>query len=351
MKIRPILLILLSCCYCGGPTDHKEPPILFDIWYGENQEFGTPGLPQKWINLLGNVSSRNGVTRMTYQLNDRTPVELTLGSDLHRLAMHGDFNIDIALDQLREGTNHLLLEALDSAGHHETKQIQLKITQGKNWPLPYRIKWSEVADLQQVVQVVDGHWEITDDGIRNLDMYYDRVLAFGDNNWQNYEVTTTIVFHDFTPPVKGPPTYNVSHAAIASRWPGHDVDSLQPNRKWYPLGATAEFRLTKDLDSCRWRVFDGPKPGFERFYIEQSIEDYRHIVMEKKYGMKHRVETLVPGKTRYSVKLWPFDLKEPESWDVVAVENDENLESGSALLIAHNTSVTFGDVYVSKIDN
>ena len=201
------------------------------------------------------------------------------------------------------------------------------------------------------MQVVDGHWEITDEGIHKRDMYYDRVLAFGDQGWENYEVSTTVIFHDFTPPVKGPPTYHVSHAAIASRWPGHDADELQPHRKWYPLGATSEFRLTVGLDSCRWRVFDGPKPDQEKFHIEQPPVDYRTIVLGKKYGMKHRVESLGSDRTQYSVKLWPFDQPEPETWDFQGVEEAENMTSGSALLIAHNTSVTFGDVNVVSINN
>ncbi len=276
---------------------------------------------------------------------------LTLGCDLHRLAALGDFNVDLDVQDCLEGTNQLVLEISDSAGNQLTQEMKFEYTNGKPWPMPYHIKWAEVEDIQSVVQVVDGEWEITEEGIHNLDTYYDRVIALGDSSWQNYEVSTTVIFHDFTPPTKGPPTYNVSHAAIASRWPGHDVDSLQPYRKWYPLGATSEFRLTKDLDSCRWRIFDGNKPGFDRFYVEQTSQDYRQIGLNKTYGMKHRVETIGPGRTQYSVKLWPYDRPEPEQWDFQGIESDENLPGGSALLIAHNTSVTFGDVLVIPIDN
>ena len=52
-------------------------------------------------------------------------------------------------------------------------------------------------------------------------------MAFGDNTWWDYEVRTIVTFHAFTAPVKGPPTYNVSHAAIASRWPADDEEPEQ----------------------------------------------------------------------------------------------------------------------------
>ena len=227
---------------CIGQSDENSP-IELEVWYGDEQPFGTPGLAQQWINVLGNANSPYGVKSMSYRLNEDDPLPLTLGSDLHRLAAAGDFNVDIDVNNCMEGINQLVLSVLDSAGNELDKSIELTITKKGKWPLPYSIDWSEVLNIQEVAQVVDGDWEITKEGVHNRDMYYDRVLAFGDQGWKNYVVTTTVMFHDFTPPVKGPPTYHVSHAAIASRWPGHDVDQLQPHRKWFPLGATSEFRL------------------------------------------------------------------------------------------------------------
>jgi hypothetical protein len=61
--------------------------------------------------------------------------------------------------------------------------------------------------------------------------------------------------------------------------------------------------------------------------------------------MKHRVETLADGVSRYRVKLWPVDNTEPERWDLERLEAND-LPAGSALLIAHHADVTFGDVSV-----
>ncbi len=357
MMVRQVISLLIVsafvilCLSCRADKSmNQETTVSINFWYGDNQTFGSLGIPQKWINILGNIDAKKGIKDAYYQLNNGDSCKLSLGSDLHRLASKGDFNIDIAYDDCLPGKNNIKVLATDSMGTSVTEEIQILVMKDKKWPLPYSIKWSEVKDIQEAVQIVDGHWIITENGLHNVDTYYDRVVAFGDSTWKDYEVSTTVTFHDFTPPTAGPPTYNVSHAAIASRWPGHSRDGLQPFRQWYPLGATSEFRLTAELDSCRWRIFDGPKPNAVNFYVEQSQEKFRSIKLNKVYGMKHRVESLGNGNTRYSVKLWPMDQEEPASWDFSGIEEQENLQSGSALLIAHNTSVTFGDVDVQSIE-
>ncbi len=346
-----LALIIIFIYGCGSEKGKRDKSSLYiDIWYGDQQSFGKPGITQKWINILGNVYAENGIKDLNYTLNGGQPKKLTIGSDLHRLAATGDFNIDLTVNDCNAGENTVVVSVIDSAENTSKRQIEFSFEKDRHWPLPYIIKWSEVSNIQDVVHVIDGHWEITDKGLHNLDTYYDRVISFGDTSWVNYEVSTSVIFHGFTPPAEGPPTYNVSHAAIAMRWTGHDEDDLQPHRKWYPLGATAEFRLTKNLDSCRWRIFDGPKPNSVNFHIEQPHKDYRNIQLNRKYGMKHRVRTIGRDSTLYQVKLWLYDEPEPPEWDFQGIEVEENHHAGSALLIAHNTSVTFGDVTVHSVD-
>jgi len=262
------------------------------------------------------------------------------------LARKGDFNIEIEREDLQPGRNTVYLTVELNQITLESQEITVNYNGDLTWPITYEIKWNEVEKIQDVVEIIDGDWKLTESGVRTNFKYYDRVLAFGDVDWRNYEVETTVTFHDFTPPVEGPPTYNVSHVAIASRWPGHDKDNLQPNRKWHPLGATSEFRITDNYDSCRWRIFDG-----EMFYEEQTVDQYRQIKPEVVYKMKHRVMDLSETETQYSVKFWEATLEEPENWDFQAIEVNTIRESGSALLLAHNTDVTFGNVRVIEIDN
>ena len=338
-----IALLFLSGC---KPNNAKDQIIKIDIWYGEEQRFGNIGNPQRQINILGNVSPVDSSTVAFFTLNgEKTKQKLTLGSDLHRLAKEGDFNIEIERNELKEGENTVLLLVEKGDGHLAQKQIVVDYTSDSKWPLPYSIDWAQIETVQEAIQVVDGHWKITPNGIRTIDVYYDRVIAIGDGTWRNYEVSTTVTFHGFNPPREGPPTYNVSHVAIASLWPGHDFDSLQPNRKWYPMGATSEFRITDGYQNCRWRIFDG-----EHFYAEQPEEQYRSLQEGKPYRMKHRVEDISKTETKYSVKLWEENAEEPDVWDFTANEKTENrLEGGSCLLIAHHTEVTFGNIEIVPI--
>lgn len=338
-----VLAIFCTGCDSGKTIGAAEDSMIINIWYGEKQFFGHLGNPQRQVNILGNLKGNPENTSLTYTLNETGPFPLTLGSDLHRLAKPGDFNVEIETKDLQEGINLVVITAKDSTQNEVSRKVKVHYTGSKIWPLPYSIDWSKAKSIQDVAQVVDGKWQLEPNGIRTLEPYYDRVIAFGDSTWKNYEVTTSVIFHQFTPPVKGPPTYNVSHAAIATKWPGHDYDSLQPNRKWYPVGATAEFRLTAGLDSCRWRIFDG-----EHFYKEDK-ELIRHITLNKKYLMKHRVRDLENGGTLFQVKLWKNGTPEPGKWDLEAEEPPGDLNGGSALLIAHNTDVTFGNVKVIPV--
>ena len=339
-------VLLGAICLYTACSREKGQEIKVHIWYGQDQYFGKWGNPQRQINILGNIRGLDDSCRVYYTLNGiNREVDITLGSDLHRLAMEGDFNIDIERSELQEGENHIDLVIERKGKEILSRDLSFHYSSDKQWPIPYFVDWSQAEKLQDVVEVVDGHWEITPSGAHIIQQYYDRILAFGDSSWINYEVETTVVFHDYIPPVEGPPTYNVSHVAIASRWPGHDHDSLQPDRKWFPLGATSEFRITDDYDSCRWRIFDG-----ENFYREQEPAEYRTILPEKKYRLKHRVENISDSVVQYSVKFWPADGHEPEQWDLQALEHTTRKESGSALLLAHNTEVTFGNISVVGVD-
>ncbi|MBD3267590.1 hypothetical protein GF373_13055 [bacterium] len=322
----------------------QEASLFIHVWHGDHQTFGRWGHPQRWVNILGHVSPASRISSLTWSLNGSPPCDLSFKEDNKRLARDGDFNIEIARSQLQPGENLVRIVARDCSGRIARRVVTVTyIDRESSWPLPYRVNWSTVERIQDVVQVVDGKWTLTDGGIRTVERYYDRVLAFGDDSWENYEVSTSVIFHAFTPPSKGPNTTNVTHVAIASRWPGHDMDAFQPHVKWYPLGATSEFRIGKTLRQCRWRIFDGKRA----FHVESDKR--RRIQLNKTYGMKHRVETLADGRSLYRVKMWPYGESEPASWDLARYESGD-LASGSALLIAHHTDVTFGDIWVTPIE-
>ncbi|GAB4246047.1 MAG: hypothetical protein Kow0049_35870 [Stanieria sp.] len=71
-----------------------------DLWYGNNQKFGNLGIPQTWVNILGNVFDPDGISSLTYSLNGNSIVPLSIGSDGRRLDNTGDFNVDLAFNAL-----------------------------------------------------------------------------------------------------------------------------------------------------------------------------------------------------------------------------------------------------------
>lgn len=313
-----------------------------NLWYGDTQRFGhLGGHPQRWVNILGDTRPATKLDKLQYSLNEGSLKPLSFREDGKRIARDGDFNIEIDRSLLKRGKNNLTISAAYADGTRIEKQVTISYKdESEHWSLPYHVDWSKVVKISDAVQVVDGHWRLTDEGIRTSLRYYDRVLAVGDQSWKDYEVTTTVKVHQLTGPGTAANKTGVTHAAIALRWPGHDADGKQPSVKWFPLGATAEFRLGSDLQSCRWRLFDGQR----NLYRESKRR--RKLEYERWYNMKHRVETLADGQSRYRVRLWPVADAEPDGWDLQRFEPTSDIQSGSALLLAHFSDITFGDISV-----
>jgi hypothetical protein len=348
--MRIILRIGILSLLLPAPTGCSETTVKIDVWYGDSQSFGIPGNPQRAINVLGNVRSMNGINSIEYALNGKDFQPLSMGADGRRLARDGDFNVEISRRLLHEGRNDLLISAVDSAGNNAEKSVSIWYTGKETWPLPYHVDWKDMeipgqpgAISQEQVYLMDGKWRIENGRIRTMEPYYDRVLAFGDSTWKDYEVRTDVIFYGHSKPEAGPPTFGVAHAAIAFRWPGHDIDTNQPHVKWYPLGATCEFKISAGRDSCRWRMLYGDRPRME------NVGWNRHIELGKPYKVAARAETIDASTSRYSAKLWSADLPEPVQWDLIGIKENETVFSGSALLLSHNTDVSFGNVSIAEI--
>ena len=321
--------------------------INIDFWYGPDQHFGQLGTPQRWINILGNIAATDSLLKATYSLNEGPEMPLSLGSNLHRLALPGDFNVELAWDDLITGTNQLSVAAYSRGDTVVRKSLQFEAAKGNTWPLPYAVDFSEVDRLQDVVQIVDGHWSLEKDGVRTRQRYYDRVLSMGDTvGWSDYATTVHLTVNDYTPSEPGPPTYNVTHFGVAMRWRGHHADGRQPSRKWYPLGAQGEFLIKARKDSCQFRIlFDGGRHKPPTF-----SERLNNLVIGQPMVIKTQVVTLPDERTRYRFKQWMADQPEPDGWDVEGFETDD-YASGALCLVPHNSDVTIHRVVVEPLTN
>lgn len=323
-----------------------DGPVI-DVWYGDTQHFGQVGLPQQWINILGNVSDPDGVDTLVYSLNGGSSVTLWVsdGIDERRLRGVGDFNADIDYQDLVEGNNQVTFTATDDLGNQTIKNVTVVYDGGNVWPSPYSIDWSTVSDIQDVAQVVDGKWAIQGNGLRTLDPEYDRLVAIGDIAWTDYEVTVPVTINGFNE--SGFNDYISGRGAglgMIFRWTGHTdnpAGGWQPKSGWLPNGAIGWY-WWESLTSAQLRIEGNGSIAANTPYGTPPTVGGEYI-------FKMRVETVENVGGLYRIKVWPSTDTEPVDWMLSAQEGTSDPQNGSFLLVAHHIDATFGDVTVTPL--
>lgn len=317
------------------PAGNTGPTI--DVWYGQRQQVGPVAPAQRWVNVLGTVADPDGVAALTYSLNGGAVRPLSTGPDQRRLQWPGDFNADIPVDALAPGDNTVTITAVDGQGAVTTLPVTVHRGTDEDTSLPYQVTWRGNRSPAAQAQVVDGQWTVLDGGLRTGVTGYDRVVAVGDLDWSDYEVTVPITVHEL-----GPAAYSYLSGGpmigVGLRWRGHsEVDARQPAWGFYPTGGFAWYRFHED------------RPRFELSGNEGNPAVHAALPFEigTTYLLKVRVET-IDAATRYQAKLWPADVPEPGLWDL-EIEQTDGPESGSIALVAHQLDGTFGDVSVRPL--
>jgi purple acid phosphatase-like protein len=316
-----------------------------NIWYGNVQNFGEIGLAQHWVNILGNVSDPDGIQSLTYSLDSGiTEFNLSVGPDWRRLNDAGDFNVEIDFVDLANGPNDVLIKATDLLNNVTFETVTVN-KYNNVWPIPYSIDWSLESNILDVAQIVDGLWTIDTDGVRSIQLGYDRILAIGDISWTDYEVSVPIKFNAIDPEAFNPSVYPYSVGpgiGVILRWQGHvDADSSQPTWGWWETGGSSWYEFHESSPGELFLSGDG-------FYSPDPYS--RTLEFFVSYIWKMRVQTIAGMGSLYSFKLWDDSLEpEPLEWQMtgmVGLYSPDYLTSGSFLLIAHHVDATFGDVTV-----
>jgi hypothetical protein len=331
--------LLLKLFYPGQAK--AEPPAI-NIWYGPHQVFGRLGLPQTWINILGNVSDPDSIMLLTYSLNGGPHHSLSIGPDIRRLAAPGDFNIDIYYTELLAGLNVVIITATNDLNQQTVATVTVEYITGNRWPQPYNIDWRRVDNVQDVAQVVDGLWTIEADGLRPVRLGYDRLVAVGDISWNDYEVTVPITIH------KAEPLYDsVSNGAsvfVVTRWQGHRVwDDSQPAYGWWPLGAAGTVSWLTESETKLQLA------GNKVFILDEDTSG-RQLQFEVPYNFKIRAETIPGYASLYSFKVWEANQPEPVEWNLKGQQRLWDPMYGSVLLVAHHVDATFGNITVMPLN-
>jgi hypothetical protein len=336
------------------PTTAAPVPIIapeIHIWHGDVQRFGHLGRPQPDFNLLGAVTFPESLVALTWSLDGGPPRPLDTTPD-RRIARRGDFNAEVPLATLPFGRHTVRLAARWAAGIRAEKTVILDHQPAPAAPFSRRqIRWHEVAHLQDVGQITDGHWHITPQGLRPLVSGYDRVFVIGDVSWRDYEVTGTVTFHDL-PIVVAKGSGRVRHAGYALRWQGNSpVPNLrpgQPKHGLHPRGA-----LT-------WLTYRDGLPLPQREFYPADTENYRaYAPLSLRLGETFRLKTRCVTRpdsaeghsvTEYSLKAWRDGESEPVAWDYVEVQTSPTaLRTGALALVAHEADVTFGDLDITPL--
>jgi len=317
-----------------------EGPII-DLFYGSIQSFGSLGTPQPWANVLGNVSDPDGVATLTYELNGQAPRSLSMGPDFRRLTDPGDFNADISIFEFVQGTNTVLLRAVDTLGNESTRTVLVNYSSGSEWPKPYFIDWSTVTRISDVAQVVDGDWVVENGLLKNQHLGYDRLVGLGDLAWEEYEVEVPVTVYGIDPEGFSSPSATPLMGIIL-RWNGHTQrSSEQPFIEFDPVGAMAHVQFSLG--------------GGTRLAIYAGANTYNNTVPDLVYGvtyiMKFRVEQIVGVGGLFRYKVWEQGTPEPPIWHVEKQEPLSAPQFGSALLVSHYTDTEFGNVTVTPLGN
>src|SRR5690242_627348 len=118
------VVLLMSSEACADSLASAAPPQV-NLWYGNYQTFGANGVPQQWINILGNVTSPVGIAMLTYSLNGAPNVNLDWGPTNPRLVEAGDFNADIDYALLWPGSNKVIITATDYLNQSTQQRVHI----------------------------------------------------------------------------------------------------------------------------------------------------------------------------------------------------------------------------------
>jgi regulation of enolase protein 1 (concanavalin A-like superfamily) len=283
----------------------------------------------------------------SFSLNGGASEFLQVGADDRRLVGTGDFNVEIAATRLLRGLNTLTITFVDLYGATTTQSVEILAEQGRQWPLPYSIDWDQVTDLTDVAQVVDGHWRVENGQLRTVDIGYDRLVAVGDLDWTDYELTVPITPHSkddsgYEFPSSGPAI------GLLLRWPGHyQVDDRQPRWGYAPLGALGWYRFqTNGTNKLVLSDGDGLNDvsGPNTFQLQFGTT----------YVFKMRVQTITTGANpghQYTLSVWQQGQPEQSGVTISSLQPLTGVQSGSALLVAHHIDASFGDISVTRINS
>jgi hypothetical protein len=323
----------------GSPYPTSAPPVI-NVWYGDTQTFGQNGIPQQWVNIVGDVSDFDGISTLTYSLNGGAQQTLWMGENDFRLVAPGEYNVEIDYASLSPGSNTVQITATDTSGRQTTHTVTVNYMAGQTWPHNYSVNWPTPTSIETAAQIVDGLWQVPAAGSARVgETGYDRLITIGDRTtWLNYVVTAEVTLNRLD-------TYGYSVGIIAG-WQGHTT--LQ-----YGQPLPDQPRTGHPFPGFGGYSQGLPGPPNESIY-ENTPSVPEHVMVQNnltlqlsvKYIFKFQAQQNTSGGTHYSLKIWPASGTEPAAWDL---QTDGELSQGSIVLAAHRADVSLGTVTITGL--
>lgn len=343
-KIFKYLINLLFFIGISGAVYSQTYEQGINLWYGNSQIFGNSGVSQPFINILGEVESPEELYALSYHYKGKR-YPLPVGPTAFRLASPGSFNIEIDRTELLPGEHNLRIIAIYKDGSIIKQPVSF-ILKERLTDLPIKIDWKTCKDIQEVVQVVDGEWELTKSGLRVKNFGYDRAVALGDASWRDYEVMMEFIIHSITSDSLcfGWPSMGAAmHVAV--RWQGHeDWGDIYPRRGWTGFGALFSYQIQKSKSEKLIWTYD----RFSEKSIKQTLP--YQLAFNETYLLKAQVFSRLDETTIYRMKIWKKSEQEPIGWEIQSEGTAGEPDKGSVLLVAHQSEISFVNISVKNME-
>ncbi len=322
----------------GGPPTGGAPPdgLFVEAWHGDTVQVGGPdsfGVPQTFANIVGRIWAPEGLASATYRINDQAEQDLSTGPNNNRLALSGDYNVEVPVSSLAPypSENHVRIVATDELGATHERDVSIEYRPLAQATIPsLTLDFSALADMDQLKArgaIVDGLWTMESSGLRVMQMGYDRLIAVGDSKWSpGYEVLAEVTLHDYR-------AYGGLGLAIG--WQGH-AGTNSPRTDW-PLEALGWIRFRPD----------GAELQIMTFQKNEIVTKPVGVGTGVTYSYRVRSERLGGGTARFTVKVWPTGTSESSA---TSLTYDLAERAGSVLLVAHHADVTWKKLEVKPVN-
>ena len=323
----------------GNPYPPTPAPPVINVWYGDTQTFGQNGVPQQWVNILGDVSDFDEISTLTYTLNGGAAQTLWMGENTVRLVEPGNFNVEIDYASLTPGSNTVQITATDKKGRQTIHNVAITYVSGKTWPANYSINWASASSIQSVAQIVDGQWAIQPDGtVRTMQVGYDRLITLGDRtSWVNYTASANITFNSVNPAGFA--------VGIIVGWQGHTTVQYgvalpdQP-RTGHPFPALGLYNAY--FGPASLMIWENTVANPEMALAQDTTGIT--LQMGVAYTFKIQVTANTSGGSHFNFKVWQASTSEPSAWTLSA---DGAASQGSIVLASHQADISIGNVTVT----